>query len=48
MPKVYFRAPDSKAISKDIADEVNYDKAIQSISTKFKISKQNIKLVYNG
>jgi len=28
MPKVYFRAADSKAISKDIADEVNYDKAL--------------------
>jgi hypothetical protein len=48
MPKVYFRTADSKAISKDIEGEVNYEKALESIHKKFKLPKEHIKLVYNG
>lgn len=48
MPKVYFRTADSKAIAKEIDNEVNYSKALESIAKRFKLPKENIRLVYNG
>ena len=47
MPKIFFRTADSKAFTKEIESEVNYDKALESIVKAFRIPKQNIRLVYN-
>ena len=46
--KVYLRTADKKAIILDIKDKVSYQKAIDTINSKFKIPKENIKLMYNG
>jgi len=48
MPKVYFRTSDSKAISKEIASEVNYEDTLELIKGRFGIEKSKIKLMYNG
>lgn len=46
--KVYLRTADKKAIILDIKDKVSYQKAIDTINSKFKIPKEYIKLIYNG
>ena len=46
--KVYLRTADGKAVILDIKDKVSYQKAIDTINSKFKIPKGNIKLMYNG
>jgi len=45
--KVYLRNADAKAVILYIKDKVSYQKAIDTINSKFKIPKENIKLMYN-
>ena len=46
MPKVFFRTADSKAFTKEIESEVNYDKALESIVKVFNLPKNKIRLKY--
>jgi uncharacterized ubiquitin-like protein YukD len=48
MPKVFFRTADSKAISRQIDSEVDYKKALESISKELRLPRQHIRLVYDG
>lgn len=47
MPKVYFRNADSKAFSKEIASEINYEQTLETIEERFGLQKNLITLKYN-
>ena len=46
--QVYFRNSDRKAIIVNIKQKILYERALSTISARFGIPKNSIKLMYNG